>query len=541
MKKKLTFLIAFAMNIAISHAQWQLTGNSILSTNFLGSTNANPLVFKANNQLSGLIDYDITRGNTSFGYQTLLSNTGAHNTAVGYAALSKNTTGVWNTATGFFALESNTTGIDNTAGSNEALSSNTTGSDNTANGFAAIAYNVDGNYNTADGSFALYHNSSGLENVAVGYQSLYTNTIGTVNTAVGYEALHSSISSGLTAVGFEALFSNTSGQDNTANGYEALFSNSTGSSNTASGHFALSTNSTGSNNTGVGFNADLNSSYSNTTVIGNGALGTASNQVRIGNSGVTSIGGYANWTNISDGRVKKNIKTNIPGLEFINKLQPISYNLDLDAADKILQRPATKDKDGNIIQSSQAEIEVRKQKEQIVYTGFIAQDVEKAAKSLNYDFSGVDAAKNSNDLYGLRYSDFVAPLVKAVQELSKTNDSLKEQVANLQSQINEIVQQISNFKLGNISSSFNGSFLKQNEPNPFNRNTIIGYTIPAKATTAVLIITDINGQILKSYGLNDRGEGQTIINGGELSAGIYFYSLVIDGNKMDTKKMILTK
>ena len=49
--------------------------------------------------------------------------------------------------------------------------------------------------------------------------------------------------------------------------------------------------------------------------------------------------------------------------------------------------------------------------------------MEKAAKSLNYDFSGVDAAKNDKDLYGLRYSDFVVPLVKAVQELSKINDA----------------------------------------------------------------------------------------------------------------------
>ena len=58
----------------------------------------------------------------------------------------------------------------------------------------------------------------------------------------------------------------------------------------------------------------------------------------------------------------------------------------------------------------------------MVYTGFVAQDVEKAARELNYDFSGVDAAKNDKDLYGLRYSEFVVPLVKAVQELSAKND-----------------------------------------------------------------------------------------------------------------------
>ena len=54
--------------------------------------------------------------------------------------------------------------------------------------------------------------------------------------------------------------------------------------------------------------------------------------------------------------------------------------------------------------------------EKIRYSGFIAQEVEAAAKELNYDFSGVDKPKNNSDLYGLRYSDFVVPMVKAIQE-----------------------------------------------------------------------------------------------------------------------------
>lgn len=36
--------------------------------------------------------------------------------------------------------------------------------------------------------------------------------------------------------------------------------------------------------------------------------------------------------------------------------------------------------------------------------------------------SGVDAAKNNKSLYGLRYAEFVVPLLKAMQELSKMND-----------------------------------------------------------------------------------------------------------------------
>ena len=51
-------------------------------------------------------------------------------------------------------------------------------------------------------------------------------------------------------------------------------------------------------------------------------------------------------------------------------------------------------------------------------------------KELNYGFSGVDAAKGDKDLYALRYSDFVMPLVKAVQDLSKISDKKDSIIKN---------------------------------------------------------------------------------------------------------------
>ena len=70
---------------------------------------------------------------------------------------------------------------------------------------------------------------------------------------------------------------------------------------------------------------------------------------------------------------------------------------------------------------------------QVLYTGFVAQDVEKAAKSLNYNFSGVDAPKNDKDLYGLRYAEFVVPLVKAVQEQQVLIETLQKEINRLKS------------------------------------------------------------------------------------------------------------
>ena len=360
-----------------------------------------------------------------------------------------------------------------------------------------------------------------------------------MNTAIGARALRYNITgTANTACGSFALYKNKA-TANSAFGNAALYNNSTGTGNTAIGNNAGSNITNGSNNTFLGINANSGATGAgqNMTAIGNGATVTSNNHIVIGNSSITSIGGYANWSNLSDGRVKKNIKQNVPGLTFINKLQPITYNLDLDAADKILTIPAVKDKEEKTIQPSQFETDARKAKEQIIYTGFVAQDVENAAKDLNYDFSGVDKPDNANTLYGLRYSDFVVPLVKAVQELSIKNNSLQNQNliqqkinADLQKQINELKQIIISNQSSAISqqSAISSASLSQNMPNPFSNSTTINYSLPAKFSSAKIIITDKNGNALKQINLSNN-KGSVNVDAATLSSGAYQYSLYVDG------------
>jgi hypothetical protein len=78
----------------------------------------------------------------------------------------------------------------------------------------------------------------------------------------------------------------------------------------------------------------------------------------------------------------------------------VNYNMNLDALAKIKGTPDS-------LRSKKDE----QVKEQIVYTGLIAQEVEQAASELDYDFSGVDAPQNENDHYAIRYAEFVAPLI----------------------------------------------------------------------------------------------------------------------------------
>ena len=112
------------------------------------------------------------------------------------------------------------------------------------------------------------------------------------------------------------------------------------------------------------------------------------------------------------------------------------------------------------------------EKEKIIRTGFVAQEVEEAAKKIGYDFSGVDKPENENTPYGLRYSEFVVPLVKAVQELSAKNDELQKQndtqekiISNLQKQIDELKAII---QVDRVSTAVSSASPEQNIPGTFN-------------------------------------------------------------------------
>jgi hypothetical protein len=188
----------------------------------------------------------------------------------------------------------------------------------------------------------------------------------------------------------------------------------------------------------VGYSANsIGTAYVNSTGLGYNADNTASNSVVVGNTSVTSIGGQVGWTTLSDARFKKNIRNDeVKGLEFITGLEPVTYNYDVRARETWMEK--------NYGEKEEADWEGKYDIEQLRFSGFIAQDVEKLAKSIGYEFSGVDAPENSKDIYGLRYADFVVPIVKSVQELNallleKNNEieSLKKSNLELQKQLLE--------------------------------------------------------------------------------------------------------
>lgn len=344
------------------------------------------------------------------------------NVFVGYNSGYSNTSGHSNTATGFNSLNSNTIGFFNTANGFYSLKFNTTGTFNTANGVYSLYLNISGDNNTANGIYSLSSNITGSNNTATGCYSMMYNSEGDCNTAIGYESLHyNTVGSGNTAIGRESLFSSETENYNTAVGYKALYEHETGSYNTAIGVSA-----------GPYYAPGMD--FSNITCVGHYARAYSSNHVKIGNSSVTCIGGQVSWSNYSDARIKTNIQEDVAGLDFVMKLRPVTYHFDKDAQDKI----------NGIVDS--AKYESKYDIEKIKFTGFIAQEVEEASKSVGYDFSGVHKPVNEKDLYSIAYAEFVVPLVKATQEQQVIIETQEDKILELEQENIEIMQQLNSLQ-----------------------------------------------------------------------------------------------
>ncbi|MEP7168353.1 MAG: tail fiber domain-containing protein [Bacteroidota bacterium] len=482
--------------------------------------------------------------NTALGNQSLLNNqNGGENTAIGSAALLNNTTGSANTAVGSLALESNN-GINNTAVGSAALDLNTSGSNNVAVGYNSLSKNTDRNNLVAIGANALYNNGTGASafyhstnNTAVGNNALYTNTIGDGNTATGYLGLFSNTEGFFnTSSGINALYYNSTGSDNSGFGTNSLYNNQTGSSNVAIGTFS-GVGGTGTNYnqcTFVGADSYTNVSRDNITMLGWGITNgqcTGNNQVLLGNTAVSQLRApVTGITAYSDGRYKTNVKDDIRGLDFITKLNPVSYNVRPSELHKIWGTP---DSISEKINHSQVET--------IRYTGFIAQEVEKAARESGYDFTGIDIPHNDHEAYALRYTEFIMPIVKAIKEQQSIIEKQNERIVTLEQQLSSLLSDGLKQPGSKHSGDESQLLLSQNSPNPFKEKTVIKFYISENAGSGLIKIYAPGGSEIKSIPVSAKGFGETEISADALSAGTYNYMLFVDRKVMDTKQMVVTK
>ena len=141
------------------------------------------------------------------------------------------------------------------------------------------------------------------------------------------------------------------------------------------------------------------------------------------------IEGQVAYSFPSDARFKYNIQNNVPGLDFITKLRPVTYYFD--------DQKLTEFNRTGIINNTPVRSASYTGKNQ-VHTGFLAQDVEKIANELGFKFDGVHAPENDRDHYSIAYSQFIMPLVKAVQEQQTMIEDLSAVIAEMRKELNEL-------------------------------------------------------------------------------------------------------
>jgi hypothetical protein len=452
-----------------SNAGWSLTGNTgtNASTNYIGTNDSQPLKFRvagvnyggfglastSNVSIGQNSQQNISSGinNISLGSQTLsLLTTGNSNTAIGHNSMRSSTTASNSTALGIEALNANTTGNFNVAIGAYSSRENITGVENVAVGSNALRYGTSTSRNVALGMQSLMYTSSGERNIGIGYfAGLYIN--GNRNIAIGGESFREVTSTdGNIGIGdltgkniatgsFNIIIGDLAGTaTGTSASYNVIIGKSAGTyiesyGNVLVGESAGNGIYGGVDNTCIGKQSGnlLSPNVSNVTCIGMGSgfASTSSNNVNIGNMSVNSIGGQVPFSTYSDARIKENVKSNIPGLEFIKRLNPVTYNLNIRRQYELMnngQKDTSADWDGKY------------DIEHITMSGFLAQEVEAAAKESGYDFSGVQAPKNENGLYMVRYSDFVMPLVKGMQEQQTLIEQQKQLIEALQIRLEKL-------------------------------------------------------------------------------------------------------
>ena len=303
----------------------------------------------------------------------------------------------------------------------------------TALGYQALAYNP------AIPQFGSYNCT------AVGLQALYSNTNGTTNTAVGALALYYNTGGGHNvAVGSTAGISQTYAIYNTFIGDGAGYSVTTGNYNTAIGGGSL-VGTTQDYNTSLGYySGTQNTSYTNFTSLGANSTVTGSNQLQLGDSSTTSYA-YGSIQNRSDIRDKADVRDTQLGLEFINALRPVDYKWDLredykparlDISLPIPPIDPTPEQTAEYNTALEAYnsamvawresakmsnlVHDGSKKRNRYHHGLIAQEVKAVLDAQGIDFGGYQdhKIKDGEDVLSIGYEELIAPLIKAVQQLT---------------------------------------------------------------------------------------------------------------------------
>ena len=176
--------------------------------------------------------------------------------------------------------------------------------------------------------------------------------------------------------------------------------------------------------------------------------------------------------------------------------------------------------------------------------GFIAQELQLIYPELVFE--------RKDGILGVDYVAFIALIVETIKEQNTKIKDLEMQVNNCcKSSTNEEQLKKMNNTTGQGNNettisielaSINQIILYQNEPNPFDGSTVIRYFIPENMQIeGYIVFYDSFGNEIKKVEIKETGAGKIEANAQNLAAGIYSYSLIVNGKVVDTKKMMKNK
>jgi|GEM_PF-1259018 len=154
--------------------------------------------------------------------------------------------------------------------------------------------------------------------------------------------------------------------------------------------------------------------------------------------------------------------------------------------------------------------------------------VKKSVQPERFDDEG-NVVTEKVEFEAVNYVALIPLLIEGMKEQQKEIEELKTELLQLREAHSETVE---------LSVA---ARLDQNAPNPFNRSTVIRYFLPESVTDASLVIYDMNGVLIKTVPLRQKGEGRIVIEAGELNSGTYTYSMITDGMVVSSYKMVLTQ
>ena len=139
--------------------------------------------------------------------------------------------------------------------------------------------------------------------------------------------------------------------------------------------------------------------------------------------------------------------------------------------------------------------------------------------------------KEGQDGYlGVNYVELVPILIRAIQELKEELDAVK------------------GIDTGRRAPSITGvsvtkadaNLLYQNTPNPFKEQTTIRFSLADDVQDASICIFDMTGKMLKKLPISS-GMDSVSVGGYEFGEGMFLYSLIVNGQVIDTKRMVIIK